>query len=292
MIPLPRRCPHHFSARVPIIAACLLAVSMTTAAAAPATPGATTTAGLAAQVDARIGQPRFAAANWGIAVVSLDSGHTLYAHRADQLLQPASTAKLFTAALSLSALGADYRIPTRLLADGRVVNGRLNGSLILQGMGDPTLGTADSSNWADQLASQAAARGVRFVRGDLIANDSYFAGPSFGSGWEAGDLQSWFAVPSAALSVQENIVNVTVSPGRASGRLAQLDFAPVEARPDLVGQLVPVRPAHQMTSIFTVRRATTRCMSSAASPLTPQRSTSSWRWWIPRWWRARSCDRR
>jgi D-alanyl-D-alanine carboxypeptidase/D-alanyl-D-alanine-endopeptidase (penicillin-binding protein 4) len=79
---------------------------------------------------------------------------------------------------------------------------------------------------------------VRLVRGDLIADDSYFAGPSFGSGWEAGDLQSWFAVPPSALSVQENIVNVTVSPARAPDRLAQLDFSPADARPDLVSQLV------------------------------------------------------
>jgi D-alanyl-D-alanine carboxypeptidase/D-alanyl-D-alanine-endopeptidase (penicillin-binding protein 4) len=145
MIPLPRRFPYRFSVCVPIIAVCLLALSMTAAAAALATP----VSGLAAQIDTRIGQPRFAAASWGIAVVSLDSGRTLYAHRADQLLQPASTAKLFTAALSLSALGTDYRIPTRLLADGHIVNGRLNGSLILQGMGDPTLGTAGSSDWAE-----------------------------------------------------------------------------------------------------------------------------------------------
>ncbi|WP_426700293.1 D-alanyl-D-alanine carboxypeptidase/D-alanyl-D-alanine endopeptidase [Rhodanobacter sp. Col0626] len=207
------------------------------AVALPAMPGATARAGLVAQIDAVLGQPRFAAASWGVAVVSLDSGHTLYAHHADQLLQPASTAKLFTAALSLSVLGADYRIPTRLLADGRLANGRLNGPLILYGMGDPTLGTAVSADWADQLASQAAARGLRFVHGDLIADDSYFAGPSFGSGWEAGDLQSWFAVPSSALSVQENVIEATLVPGAASGRAARLTFEPADAGFVLAGQI-------------------------------------------------------
>ncbi|MHB1056738.1 MAG: D-alanyl-D-alanine carboxypeptidase/D-alanyl-D-alanine endopeptidase [Rhodanobacter sp.] len=208
------------------------------AAASPAMPAAVTRAGLAAQIDAQIGQPRFAAASWGIAVVSLDSGRTLYAHHADQLLQPASTAKLFTAALSLSVLGPDYRMPTRLLAGGRIVHGRLNGPLVLYGMGDPTLGTSSSADWADRLASQAAARGLRFVQGDLVADDSYFAGPSYGSGWEAGDLQSWFAVPASALSVQENIVDVAVSPGAAPGRPARLEFAPAEGRPDLHNRLL------------------------------------------------------
>jgi D-alanyl-D-alanine carboxypeptidase/D-alanyl-D-alanine-endopeptidase (penicillin-binding protein 4) len=197
--------------------------------AAPSVPGATTVAELATRIDAHIGQARFAAADWGIAVVSLDSGHTLYAHQADHLLQPASTAKLFTAAASLATLGPQYRIPTRMLASGSLRNGRLEGRLILYGMGDPTLGTATSADWADRLASQLAARGLRFVHGDLIADDSYFASPSFGAGWEAGDLQSWFAVPSSALSVQENVVDLAVTPGHASGAPAQLKFTPADA---------------------------------------------------------------
>src|ERR1700758_3091306 len=70
---------------------------------------------LATSIDEQLDQPRFAAAGWGIAVVSLDTGRTLYAHNADRLLQTASTAKLYTAALVLDAIGTDYRIPTQLL---------------------------------------------------------------------------------------------------------------------------------------------------------------------------------
>jgi D-alanyl-D-alanine carboxypeptidase/D-alanyl-D-alanine-endopeptidase (penicillin-binding protein 4) len=220
----------------------LLCAWLTTAAAqihatTPPASAATTTAELAKQIDAHIDQARFAAASWGIAVVSLDNGRVLYTHHADQLLQPASTAKLFTAAVSLATLGPDYRIPTRLLASGSLRNGRLEGRLILYGMGDPTLGTATSPDWAAQLAAQLAAHGVRFVHGDLIADDSYFASPSFGAGWEAGDLQSWFAVPSSALSVQENVVDLTIAPGRIAGTHARLDFVPVDAGFPVLGQL-------------------------------------------------------
>jgi D-alanyl-D-alanine carboxypeptidase/D-alanyl-D-alanine-endopeptidase (penicillin-binding protein 4) len=163
-------------------------------------------------------------------VVSLDDGRTLYTHRADHLLQPASTAKLFTAALALSTLGADYRMPTRLLAGGTIANGRLDGPLILYGMGDPTLGTADTNaDWADQLAGQLAAHGVRRVHGNVIADDSYFRGPSMGSGWEAGDLQSAFAAPASALSVSENSVRVTVTPAAHAGQPAQVTLDPADA---------------------------------------------------------------
>jgi len=226
----------------------LFATPLAVAQEASPVSGATSAAALAAQIDAQIGQPRFAQASWGIAVVSLDSGRTLYTHRADQLLQPASTAKLFTAALSMSTLGADYRIPTRVLANGDIRHGRLNGPLILYGMGDPTLGTATSVDWADQLANQLVARGVRSVHGDLIADDGYFAGPSFGSGWEAGDLQSWFAVPSSALSVQENVVDLTVDAGTTAGLPARLSFDPVNAKPPLLGQLTTT-PPHTQSAI-------------------------------------------
>jgi D-alanyl-D-alanine carboxypeptidase/D-alanyl-D-alanine-endopeptidase (penicillin-binding protein 4) len=191
---------------------------------------------LGARIDAIIHQPRFAHADWGIAVVSLDSGRTLYAHRAGRLLLPASTAKLYTAALVLDTVGAGYRIPTRLLGAGPLRQGRLEGPLVLYGMGDPTLGTT-GADWASRLAEQLAAHGVRRVRGDLVADDSYFAGPAIGSGWEAGDLQSWFAVPTSALSVGENVVAAILHPGDQPGRPARLSFEPGDAMPSLANTM-------------------------------------------------------
>lgn len=208
-----------------------------------AVPSTTTPAALAAQISAHIGLSRFASADWGVAVVSLDTGRTLYAHRADRLLLPASTAKLYTAALALSTVGTGYRLPTKLLSNGRISKGMLQGSLVLYGSGDPTLGTADTNtDWADQLASQLAARGVRRIRGDLVADDTYFAGPLIGSGWEAGDLQSGFAAPSSALSVQENVVRIAVAPGRAIRRPALLTAEPAIAMPPLLNRLTTSAP--------------------------------------------------
>jgi D-alanyl-D-alanine carboxypeptidase/D-alanyl-D-alanine-endopeptidase (penicillin-binding protein 4) len=222
-------------------AACLLlgtAVDTSVYADQPITAAATREQ-LASAIDEQVQQARFDAASWGIDVVSLDTGRTLYAHDADRLLQPASTAKLYTAALLLDTIGPDYRIPTQLLATRPIVQGRLDGPLILRGMGDPTLGTpGTNTDWAEQLAGQLAASGVHEVQGDLVADDSYFQGPPIGSGWEAGDLQSWFAVPAAALSVQDNVTAVTVAPSKASGYPAQVSLDPAGAIPHVVNTLV------------------------------------------------------
>ncbi|MGN2242245.1 D-alanyl-D-alanine carboxypeptidase/D-alanyl-D-alanine-endopeptidase [Frateuria sp. GZRR33] len=183
-----------------------------------------------AAIDARLAQSRFAAARWGIAVVSLDSGRTLYAHDADKLFLPASTAKLYTAALVLNGLDASYRIPTRVLGSAPGKRGRVQGPLVLYGMGDPSLGADPSTaDWADALADQLAARGVRRVQGDLVADASYFAGPAIGDGWEATDLLAGFAAPASALSVYENQLRLTVTPAARTGEPAQLAFDPPAA---------------------------------------------------------------
>lgn len=202
------------------------------------TSAAKTSGELAQRIDALIDAPRYAGADWGIAVVSLDSGRTLYAHHADRLMEPASTAKLFTAALVLERLGTDQRTATRLLGRGTIQRGRLNGALVLYGMGDPTLGTATSPDWADQLAMQLKARGIQRIHGDLIADDTYFAGPPIGTGWEVGDLLGAFAVPAAALSVQENAAWLTITPGRAAGDAADVTLDLPLAIPNLSSRLL------------------------------------------------------
>ena len=215
--------------RVPLLlAAVALLLSHATRAQHAPPPGPGSLPALAAAIDAQLAAPRFAGAHWGIEVISLDSGRTLYAHDADVLAQPASTGKLYTAALALAMLGPQARLSTQLLA-GTATAGVLDGPLLLRGGGDPSLGTQDASpDWADQFAAALAASGVRAIRGDLIADDTAFAGPPFGSGWEAGDLQSAFAAPPAARSVDENTVTVTVDPAASVGQPASIALTPAQ----------------------------------------------------------------
>jgi D-alanyl-D-alanine carboxypeptidase/D-alanyl-D-alanine-endopeptidase (penicillin-binding protein 4) len=129
---------------------------------------------LADGIDAFVARPRFARAQWGIDVVSLDSGKTLYRHNADALFLPASNAKLYTAALALQTLGPDARFSTTLYATAAPrADGSVPGDLILYGGGDPSQGDRDGSpDWATRLAAALAARGVRRIRGQLIADDT------------------------------------------------------------------------------------------------------------------------
>ena len=77
----------------------------------------------------------------GFAVADAKTGEILEARLGAKPLPPASTLKVVTALYALDRLGPGHTFETRLLATGPLVNGRLEGDLILAGGGDPTLDT-------------------------------------------------------------------------------------------------------------------------------------------------------
>ncbi|WP_255572083.1 D-alanyl-D-alanine carboxypeptidase/D-alanyl-D-alanine-endopeptidase [Celeribacter sp. PS-C1] len=83
-------------------------------------------------------------------------------------LPPASVAKAVTALYALEHLGADHRFATRVLRSGPVVNGIVQGDLILSGGGDPTLDTDGLAALAGQLVEQ----GIKGVSGRFLIDDT------------------------------------------------------------------------------------------------------------------------
>src|SRR5215469_3185415 len=53
------------------------------------------------KMSAFVSQPRFDGALWGIKVISLDTGQTLFETNAARLMSPASNCKLYTGAAAL-----------------------------------------------------------------------------------------------------------------------------------------------------------------------------------------------
>ena len=152
---------------------------------------------------------------WSVTVVSLDKGDTLFTHGSDTFLAPASGLKLFTTAAALYYLGPEFRYSTFLLADGNIENGVLNGDLVVYGTGDPSFtarfGRRDAVWHA--FADTLAALGVREVRGNIIGDATYFAGPGTGIGWQEDYIGASYAAPASALSFGENIATLEIKPG-------------------------------------------------------------------------------
>jgi D-alanyl-D-alanine carboxypeptidase/D-alanyl-D-alanine-endopeptidase (penicillin-binding protein 4) len=71
---------------------------------------------------------------------SLDDGTVVFSRDADELINPASNVKLFTAAAAMSRLGPEYRFETEFLTDQDFKEGKAK-TLFIRGKGDPTVST-------------------------------------------------------------------------------------------------------------------------------------------------------
>jgi serine-type D-Ala-D-Ala carboxypeptidase/endopeptidase (penicillin-binding protein 4) len=213
-----------------VLATTLLLVGLTAGVALPpAGSGSPAVAELGEELGRLLGEPRWRPEQWGVLVVSLETGDTLYAHRAHEVLAPASNLKLFTSAAGLHYLGPDYRYSTYLVATGPIRDGVLDGDLVVYGTGDPTFSRrffdTNFSVW-ESLADSLAEAGVRRVTGDLVGDASHFQGPAVGQGWDLSYVSHMYAAPASALSYNDNVVSIRVRPGPSVGATPTLLLVP------------------------------------------------------------------
>lgn len=174
---------------------------------------------LKAAVDALAGKIRDIGGTSGVAIVDVGTGELLAAHSEHKPFNPASNAKLMTAAAALANLRPSHRYETALYG---TIRGGATGSLVLRGTGDPSLSTADLYD----LARDLKGAGVKRVEGDILVDQRFFdesyVPPAFDQ-----QPSEWapFRAPVAALSVNENTVTMTVRPGQ-KGSPALVSFDP------------------------------------------------------------------
>ena len=176
---------------------------------------------------------------WGVEVVRLRDGRVLFKQNENHLFMPASNMKLFTTAAALEKMGPEFIFRTTVETDAAPdARGRVN-DLVLVGRGDANIGSrvvpynlkTERKSPADQvfreLADQVAARGVREVRGNLVADDSYFLFEPFGHDWAEEDLQWGYAAPVTALAFNDNALSLHVQPATTVGVRALVSLDPI-----------------------------------------------------------------
>ncbi len=181
--------------------------------------------GFCAQAGALLDQSN---AHWGLSVATLDGGSVCAIHEA-QLFRPASNAKLLTIAAALDVLGPEKTFETRVAGDFDPATGIVRGDLTLIGGGDANLDSGDlpylpqaqaakppqpfAFHDLDDLAAQLAAKGVKTVAGDIVGDDHAFPHEPYGSSWELDDLVWGYGAPVSALSIADNQLKLTLTPG-------------------------------------------------------------------------------
>lgn len=213
------------------IASAQVATPPAQAQAAAEHPGATTLPELRDRLQTLISDKKFSAAQWGIKIVSAETGTTVFEHNAAQLLSPASNSKLYTVALGLDRLGTNYQFRTSLYARAQpTAEGVLEGDLVLYGRGDPTINSRlNGGSILRALQPFVAAltnAGVRRINGNLIGDTSFIRGPELGSGWSWDDQLYYYGAEISALTINDNLVICSVTPGSAEGDPCAIRFDP------------------------------------------------------------------
>jgi serine-type D-Ala-D-Ala carboxypeptidase/endopeptidase (penicillin-binding protein 4) len=149
-------------------------------------------------------------------------GRDVLAHGADELLLPASTMKLVTAAAALATFGSQARFETRVETTAPIdANGRLDGQLLLVGSGDPVLATAEYGRWVyparprtpfEELADGLVASGLTRLDGDVIGVADRFAGPTVADGWPDRYFNSLDARYAGGLTIDGGLRTVLSCP--------------------------------------------------------------------------------
>ncbi|AOS63561.1 D-alanyl-D-alanine carboxypeptidase/D-alanyl-D-alanine endopeptidase [Actinoalloteichus hymeniacidonis] len=219
------------TSRLHYVGAAVTAVSLIGLLALPGMAGSTEPIGdqaLASDLDRILADSRLDGAGVGVVVRTVADGETLYQRGAEELLLPASNAKLLSSVAALEALGPDYRFRTEVSSPARRYGGVLNGDLYLRGTGDPTLLAEDY----DALAADIADAGIDLVRGDLVADDTWFDDVRLGTGWAWDDEPYYYSAQISALTVAPDTdydagtVIVEVAPGAEEGAPPEVTVEP------------------------------------------------------------------
>src|SRR5262249_2719534 len=188
----------------------------------------------------------FRHALFGIEIYSLTDDKVLYALNADKLFVPGSVTKIVTEGTALQLLGADYRFRTRVYRTGPIAgDGAVNGDLVLVAGGDPNLSNrvrspdtlvfenndhaygqiekaklvaGDPLQVIRDLAKQVAAKGIKRINGRVLVDVSLFS---------EGTREAGSGVVISPVSVNDNVIDVIVEPGKSPGSPTSLQSSPV-----------------------------------------------------------------
>lgn len=152
-----------------------------------------------------------------ITVLNANTGEMVYAKNEGTGLATASTMKAITTATAYSVMGGNYKYETSLRYSGQIDgDGVLNGDVIIQGTGDPSLGSENfeetkPENILAQWVSAIKRAGIKKINGSIIGDDILFNGQMAPSGWTWVDMGQYYGSSVSSLNWRENKFKIILS---------------------------------------------------------------------------------
>ena len=148
--------------------------------------------------------------NVAIDIKDLESDEIIGSYNEKKVIIPASIMKVITSATALEVLGANTKLETKLLYDGKIDDlGVLVGDIYIVGGGDPTLGSdgikRDPTLFMKEWIASIKKAGIKKIKGDIIVIDNLFGYVGVEEKWLWEDLGTSYGQGTYGISIFDNL---------------------------------------------------------------------------------------
>lgn len=159
-------------------------------------------------VNRFVDTPRIPRESVAVLVTELPTGKVLASYNTGKSLVPASIMKSITIASVSDVADVEKEIVTPVYIDGKISpDGTLHGNLIVEGMGDPSVNTKKwpaSEDIVSEIINALHKEKISHIEGNVIIDESRFAGPAVPPSWGSGDLSMNYGTGSHAFNYSDN----------------------------------------------------------------------------------------
>jgi D-alanyl-D-alanine carboxypeptidase/D-alanyl-D-alanine-endopeptidase (penicillin-binding protein 4) len=164
----------------------------------------------------------------GIQVTSVRTGEIKAAYQGNKMFVPASTIKVLYTMAAIDQLGSDYRFETRISYSGEILeDGSLEGDLIIQASGDPSLGanrfssSSDLNHLLSGIYKLLGKKGISCIDGQVVVSNIGLSNPVSGD-WLWEDVGNYYASGAWDFNFNENQYEVEFEVPKQNGQPTKL----------------------------------------------------------------------
>ncbi len=182
---------------------------------------------------------------FGVHIINTSNDSVMASLNPDLGLVPASALKIITTATALEILGSEFRYETRLNYIGNYdsLNGILDGDLLIVGSGDPTFGSkhfkskTDTIDILEKWVIALKKKGVREIKGSVVADASCFEAEMIPSTWIWADMGNYFGAGACGLNYHDNLFTVQFRSGETGTKTKITGVVPFVPQLKLVNKV-------------------------------------------------------
>ena len=153
--------------------------------------------------------------SFGVIVKDAGTGINLIDFNSELNLIPASNMKLLTSLNGLENLGVDFTFKTKIFFSGQIKSGILDGNLLVEGGGDPTIYSSDrekyKENFFKKLVTLLKKNGIEKIAGQCLAVQTKNPYEGIRSDWSWSDVGNYYGAGIYPLNINENQYSLFLS---------------------------------------------------------------------------------